>query len=63
MIIEGTVDSVLGENHGDLSSVQKEQGTDIFISVLSNRCCPYLHDAAHLAYPSLLTTMFNTWKS
>ena len=33
----------------DLSSAQKEQGTGIFIYMLSYRCCPYLHAAAHLA--------------
>ena len=33
----------------DLLSVQKEQGTGIFISVLSNRCCPNLYPEAYLA--------------
>ena len=30
--------------------MQKEQETGIFISMLANRCCLYLHAAAHLAY-------------
>ena len=30
--------------------MQKEQGTGIFISMLSNSCCPYLHAVTHLAY-------------
>ena len=68
---EGTVGSVLRANHVTFwpcnkqtnKQQQQKQGTGVFISVLSNRCCPTCMLLQILPTPSLLTSVYNTWKS